>query len=287
MHPVFLKIGPLEIRYYGMMYAIAFFLGLYLGKKEAKRRGIDFALIEDFAFTAMLSGLIGARLYYVFMNWSDYAKTPLEIIAVWHGGMAIHGGILGAIIGTLIFAAIRKVNPLMLGDIGAAPFILGQAIGRIGNFTNGDAHGVPTFTPIKVMLDNTFQKWYSEYLAGLHPNAPDIVPWGVIFPVGTPAGNEYPYTPTHPVMIYEMILNFIAFLLIWFVFRKKEKYKHSLFYIYIIAYSIIRSVVTIFRADDLMYFGVIRSPHLMSIIFILVASILLYINLKKYKSKLK
>lgn len=282
MHPVLLKIGSLEIRYYGLMYAIAFFVGVYLAKKEGKKRGLDDKLIEDFAFFAMIFGLVGGRTYYVLLQHEFYFSHPSEIIAVWHGGMAIHGGILGAILGAIIFSKIKKVKLGDLADIGAAPFILGQAIGRIGNLMNGDAHGVPTFTPIKVMLNNNFNKWWSEYLNGAYEGLKELVPWGIVFPSGTPAGNEFPNMPTHPVMVYEMILNFIAFLSIWFIFRKKDLPKGSLFLIYLIEYSVIRSVVTIFRADDLMLFG-LRAPHLISLVLILVAIIIFRINIIKEK----
>ena len=137
MNPVFLKIGPIELHYYGLMYAIAFFVGISLGKKIAKERNFDLDLVENYAFVAIISGLLGGRIYYVLFNLPYYLQNPSEILAIWHGGMAIHGGILGGIVGTLIFAKIKKINPLILGDFAAGPFILGQAIGRIGNFMSG------------------------------------------------------------------------------------------------------------------------------------------------------
>ena len=108
MNPVFLKIGPIELHYYGLMYAIAFFVGTSLGKKIAKERNFDTDLIENYAFVAIFSGLLGGRLYYVLFKLPYYLQNPSEILAIWHGGMAIHGGILGGIVGTLIFAKIKK-----------------------------------------------------------------------------------------------------------------------------------------------------------------------------------
>ncbi|MGM0507966.1 MAG: prolipoprotein diacylglyceryl transferase [Fusobacteriota bacterium] len=280
MNPVFLNLGPLEIRYYGLMYAIAFFLGLYLAKKHGKNLGFKEKTVEDFAFTVMISGLLGGRVYYVLLQHEYYFSNPSEIIAVWHGGMAIHGGILGAMLGAFVFTKIKKKDGWKLADIGAAPFILGQAIGRIGNLMNGDAHGVPTFTPLKVMLNNNFNSWWEKYLSGAVGKTTELVPWGIIFPKGTPAGNEFPNIPTHPTMIYEMVLNFIAFLSIWFIFRKKDLPKGSLFLIYLIEYAIIRSIVTIFRADDLMIFG-LRAPHLISLVMIILPGLILIKKLKK------
>ncbi len=102
MNPIFIKIGFFELHYYGLMYALAFILGTYLAKKMAKERGLNPEVIENYAFIAIISGLIGGRLYYVLFNLDYYLKFPLEIPAVWHGGMAIHGGIIGGIIGKLL-----------------------------------------------------------------------------------------------------------------------------------------------------------------------------------------
>ena len=279
MHPVFLNIFGLEIRYYGLMYAIAFTLGMILSKREAKRRGLDEKIIEDYAFVAMISGLLGARLYYVVLDFKNYAQDPMEIFAVWHGGMAIHGGILGGVIGTFIFSKVKKVKIGSLFDIAAPLLLLGQSIGRIGNLMNGDAHGVPTFTPIAVMLDNSFNTWWEtakNSISSYH----EIVPWGIVFPYGTPAGNEFPHTPTHPVMVYEMILNFICFLVLWFYFRKKKLPSGGIGVIYLVMYSLIRSLVTIFRADDLMLFG-FRAPHVVREIMLTVSILFFIINKKK------
>ncbi len=248
-------------------------------KREARRRGLDEKVIEDYIFVSMISGLLGGRIYYVLLDFKNYANDPMEVFAVWHGGMAIHGGIIGGIIGTFIFAKIKKMRIGELFDITAPLLLLGQSIGRIGNLMNGDAHGVPTITPISVMLNNNFNAWWEgakNSISSYH----ELVPWGIIFPNGTPAGNEFPSTPTHPVMVYEMILNFSCFLLLWFFFRKKKLPSGGLGVIYLVMYSLIRSTVTIFRADDLMI-GNFRSPHVISFIMIIVSIIFFIVNKKK------
>ena len=285
MHPVFLKIGPISIRYYGLMYAIAFVVGIFLAKHEAKRRNIDVKLIEDYAVIAMLSGLIGGRLYYVILDWAFYSKHLSEIPAVWHGGMAIHGGIIGGIIGTIIFAKVKKVKIPVLFDISALTIILGQAIGRIGNLMNGDANGVPTIIPLKYMLNNKFMIWWHQYLKGLHTHVKALVPWGITFPLSSPAGEQFGLVPTHPTMIYEMILNFVAFLLLWFVFRKKKFAAGTLGGIYLIMYAFIRTIVTVFRADDLMLFGV-RAPFVANFIMVIVGILtIVFFNRKRVSKK--
>lgn len=280
MNPVIFSIGSFELRYYGLMYAIAFFIGIEIAKYMAKERNFNPAIIENYAFVAMLSGLLGGRLYYVLFNLDYYLSNPSEILATWHGGMAIHGGIIGGIIGTFIYAKIKKLNPWTLGDFAAAPLILGQALGRFGNFMNGEVHGVPTFTPWSVIfsIKPQFYQWYSEYLK--MPllekiNYRELVPWGLVFPASSPAGSEFPNIPVHPAMLYELVLNFIGFLFIWFILRKRpNKAPGYLWWSYIIIYSFIRIFVSFFRAEDLMIFN-LRAPHLISILLIIFSFIMI------------
>lgn len=286
MHPILFSIAGFEIRFYGLMYAISFFLGIEIAKYLAKEKNIDSKIVENYAFIAMISGLLGGRLYYVFFNWDYYSKYPSEILATWHGGMAIHGGIIGGIIGTFIYGYIKKLNPLTLGDLAAAPLLLGQALGRFGNFMNGEIHGVPTFTPWSVIfsIKPNFYTWYNSYNVSsvfekLKYKA--LVPWGVVFPNNSPAGSEFPNIPVHPAMLYELILNFIGFLYIFFYLRKKtNKAPGYLWWNYVIIYSIIRIFVSFFRAEDLMIFG-IRAPHLVSFIMIIFSLIMIKIGEKK------
>lgn len=286
MNPIFFSIGKLKITYYGLMYAISFILGIELGKKAGAKKGISPELIENYAFIAMISGLIGGRLYYVLFNLNYYLAYPGDIIAVWKGGMAIHGGIIGGIIGTCIYGKIKKISPLLLGDIAAAPLLLGQAIGRIGNFMNGEIYGVPTFTPFKVIftLKPKFYEWFSYYNSlplSEKLNYKDKVPWGIVFPNSSPAGTEFPNMALHPAMFYELILNLIGFLFIWFFLKNKKYAVGTVWCSYIIIYSIIRIFVSFFRAEDLMFFS-LRAPHVISIILIIISVlIIIFINKKK------
>ncbi|MCF2625129.1 prolipoprotein diacylglyceryl transferase [Fusobacterium perfoetens] len=285
MNPILFSIGKIKITYYGLMYAISFVLGIELGKRYGKQRGISPETVENYAFVAMISGLIGGRLYYVLFNLDYYLNYPADIIAVWKGGMAIHGGILGGIIGTCIYGAVKKINPLLLGDIAAAPLLLGQAIGRIGNLMNGEIYGVPVFTPFKVIftLKPKFYEWYSYYLSlpiSEQMNFKNKVPWGIVFPSGSPAGNEFPNLALHPAMLYELVLNFIGFLFIWFYLKNKKYADGTVWCSYIIIYSIIRIFVSFFRAEDLMFFA-LRAPHLISIILIVISAVIIKIINRK------
>lgn len=278
MKPYLFKIGEFELRVYSLMYIIALFLAIFIAQHDSifKKHGIlSNKQIEDFAFIELFSGLIGARIYYVLLRWDYYSKSLKEIPAVWHGGLAIHGGIIGGLIGVYIYSKIHKINVFVLTDMIVSPLILGQALGRIGNFANGEIHGVPTFTPLRVIFSGKFNEWWAMY------NKLDIisqskfkplVPWGVVFPIDSPAGSEFPMYPLHPAMLYEMVFNFIGFLLLWFYFRKKEYKSGILSMIYLIMYAIIRIFVSAFRAEDLLLCG-IKMPYIISIIMIIIAII--------------
>lgn len=274
MRPYLFKVGNFELRVYSLMYILALFIAIFLAKhdKLAKKRGItDNKQIEDFAFITLFSGLIGARIYYVILKWDYYSKMLYEIPMVWKGGLAIHGGIIGGIIAILIFSKMHNKKFFVLTDMSVGPLILGQALGRIGNFANGEIHGVPTFTPWSVIISGKFSTWWNLYnslpLSEQAKYRP-LVPWGVVFPENTSAGMGFPTYPLHPAMLYELVLNFIAFLLIWFVFRKKEYKRGILSMIYLILYGIIRIFVSAFRAEDLLIYG-FKMPYIVSAIMII------------------
>lgn len=280
MNPILFSLGKIKITYYGLMYAISFLLGIEIAKKYGEKKGLSPETIENYAFIAMISGLIGGRIYYVIFNLDYYLDYPGDILAVWKGGMAIHGGILGGIIGTCIYGRIKKLNPLLLGDCVAVPLLLGQAIGRIGNLMNGEIYGVPTFTPLKYIftLKPRFYEWFNYYnsLSVDGKGAfKELVPWGLVFPNSSPAGSEFPNLPLHPAMLYELVLNLIGVLFLWFFLRKKNYKTGTLWCSYIIIYSIIRTFVSFFRAEDLMFYG-FRAPHVISIILIIISSLFIY-----------
>lgn len=285
MNPIFLKLGSIEIRYYGLMYAISFLLAIFIGKKWGKSKGIIEETIENFAFTAIISGLLGARIYYVLFNLDYYGKNLLEIPAVWHGGLAIHGAIIGGFLGSLAFALRKKINLWDLTDIAAPLLLMGQGIGRIGNFMNGEVHGVPTFTPLNIIFSSNskFFEWYNTYQNSsleIQMKFKELVPWGVVFPSGSPAGDEFPGIALHPAMLYEMVLNLIGFGVLVYLFKMKNYNKGIITMIYIIFYSLIRIFVSFFRAEDLMVIGM-RAPHLTSLIMMIMAIAGIYFLNKK------
>lgn len=237
MHPILFEFGPIQIRFYGLMYVIAILAGSFLIKREVRRKGIK--LTEDdvmnFILWSVLGGIVGARIYYIAFNWDYYSANLRDIPAVWHGGLAIHGGLIGGILVAYIYLKQRGISFWKMADSVAPAIILGQAFGRFGNFMNGDAHGRPT-----------------------------AMPWGIVFPPGSIAGREFPNTPLHPTMLYEMAINISIFLILWFGLRNREHKNGFIFAAYLMLYSLGRFVVESFRADSLMM-GPIRAAQAVSL----------------------
>lgn len=150
---------------------------------------------------------------------------------------------------------------------------------------NGEVHGVPTFTPLSIIFSNNsnFFQWYEKYQNAsldIQMQFKELVPWGIVFPSGSPAGDEFPGVALHPAMLYEMILNLIGAGILFYLFNKKNLNKGILTMIYIIFYSVIRIFVSFFRAEDLMIMGM-RAPHLTGLVMMILAGIGIYVLNKK------
>lgn len=244
MYPVLFEFGPLVVRFYGLMYVIALIAGVWIIRGESDRLGLGLSKddVYNYCLCGLIAGIIGGRIYYVIFNWPYYGRNPAEIPAIWHGGLAIHGGVIAGFLFSLWYARRRKIPFWRLGDAVAPALILGQAFGRFGNFMNGDAHGVPT-----------------------------SMPWGIIFPRESIAGWEFPGRPVHPTMLYELMFNLCWFGILWRL-RKRPHKDGFIFGLYVILYSVGRFIVSTFRADSLMVGG-LRAAHVISIVLILIAGL--------------
>ena len=217
--PVFLRIGVLEFRWYGLMYIIGFVAAYFIIQAEAKRRKIPFGKddVADLIFAVALGVILGGRLGYVlFYNLSEYLAHPLKIFAVWEGGMSFHGGLAGAGIGGFWFSRKKKLDFLTLADIGFLTAPVGLGLGRIGNFINGELYGRVT-----------------------------DLPWGMIFP--DPRAGRL---PRHPSQLYEAFLEGpVIFCILW-TLRRKERPAGTIFWTFIALYGTFRFFAEFFREPD-------------------------------------
>nr|BAL57393.1 beta-galactosamide-alpha-2,3-sialyltransferase [uncultured Acetothermia bacterium]BAL59775.1 beta-galactosamide-alpha-2,3-sialyltransferase [Candidatus Acetothermum autotrophicum] len=238
------------------MYVIAIVIGIFLTRREAARKGLPLTLddILDFVLITVPVAIIGARLYYVAFQWSnfyvpgDLLKTLLNIIAIWEGGLAIHGGILAGLLMLWVYARWKKVSLWQFADAVAPSMILGQALGRFGNFMNGDAYGTP-----------------------IGPEWPSWLDWvGVVYKEGTPAFQQWGHIPTHPTMLYEMGGDLIIFgLLMWL--RTKNFQDGFIASLYIVLYSFLRFWMEFLRADALWLIpDVLRAAQVISVLLFLI-----------------
>lgn len=213
--------------------------------------------VIDMAPYLIIFGIIGARLYYCLMDFGFYMRFPTEILAIRHGGISIHGAILGGLIGLLIYAYRHKTSVRKLCDVSAIGLALGQAIGRWGNFFNSEAYGLPTNLPWKL------------YIAPQYRQIPYI--------------NVDYY---HPAFLYESILDFIIFgILIFFARSKNTKKDGNIALIYLILYSFARILVEHIRIDSIRYVFGISVAIIVSVCIIILSTILLILNnLKKNNS---
>jgi phosphatidylglycerol:prolipoprotein diacylglycerol transferase len=240
--PLVLQIGPLAIRWYGLLFATAVLLGTSLAHREAIRRGEDPEQLLNVIVCGVMWGLLGARLYYVLFNWGYYGSSPLKILAVCEGGLAIHGGLLAGGLAAVIYSIRRKLPVLTYLDIMAPSAPLGQAIGRWGNFFNQEAFGTPTDLPWKLYIEPYYRP-------------PHLV------------GYEY----FHPTFLYESLWNLLVFTILYVLLRRRlQRTPGALVLCYVGLYSIGRFFVEGLRIDSLML-GPFRAAQIMSLVLIVVS----------------
>jgi prolipoprotein diacylglyceryl transferase len=233
INPVAFTIFDIDIMWYGILIASGVLIGTLLALKEARRIGFRDEDLIDLLIVAIPSAIIGARLYYVIFQFDYYKDNLSEIINIRGGGLAIHGGIIAAVLVGYIFCKIRKVNFWQITDITAPSIILGQAIGRWGNFINQEAYGTQT-----------------------------DLPWGILV-----NGQK-----VHPTFLYESLWNIVVFMFLLWYRRKGRKKDGEVFLLYAILYSIGRFLVEGLRTDSLMM-GNIRVAQLISIVIIVLLSV--------------
>ncbi|HEI9383383.1 TPA: prolipoprotein diacylglyceryl transferase [Staphylococcus aureus] len=250
--PVAFNLGPLSVRWYGIIIAVGILLGYFVAQRALVKAGLHKDTLVDIIFYSALFGFIAARIYFVIFQWPYYAENPGEIIKIWHGGIAIHGGLIGGFIAGVIVCKVRNLNPFQIGDIVAPSIILAQGIGRWGNFMNHEAHGGPVSR---------------AFLEQLH--LPNFIIENMYI-----NGQYY-----HPTFLYESIWDVAGFIILVNI-RKHLKLGET-FFLYLTWYSFGRFFIEGLRTDSLMLTSNIRVAQLVSILLILISiSLIIYRRIK-------
>lgn len=231
MDPVAFKIFGIEVMWYGVLISLAVIIGTVLALRETKRQGVDENDFIDLLLYAIPIAIVGARLYYVIFNWNYYKDDLVQILNFRGGGLAIHGALISAVIVAVIFTRKRHIDFWKMADIAAPSIVLGQAIGRWGNYINQEAYGTPTDLPWGIMVNGV---------------------------------------KVHPTFLYESIGDFSIFLFLLWYRRNREKVSGEVFLIYIMLYSLVRFFVEGLRTDSLML-GPIRVAQLVSVLGIVLS----------------
>ncbi|MGK8445662.1 prolipoprotein diacylglyceryl transferase [Staphylococcus aureus] len=249
--PVAFNLGPLSVRWYGIIIAVGILLGYFVAQRALVKAGLHKDTLVDIIFYSALFGFIAARIYFVIFQWPYYAENPGEIIKIWHGGIAIHGGLIGGFIAGVIVCKVKNLNPFQIGDIVAPSIILAQGIGRWGNFMNHEAHGDVS----------------RAFLEQLH--LPNFIIENMYI-----NGQYY-----HPTFLYESIWDVAGFIILVNI-RKHLKLGET-FFLYLTWYSIGRFFIEGLRTDSLMLTSNIRVAQLVSILLILISiSLIVYRRIK-------
>ncbi|UZQ56201.1 prolipoprotein diacylglyceryl transferase [Trichothermofontia sichuanensis B231] len=247
--PILVELGPLAVRWYGLLIATAVLIGVTLSQWLAKQRRVDPEAIADLALWLVVGAIPAARLYYVLFQWREYAAEPLQAFAIWKGGIAIHGAILGGTIATILFCRIRKLSFWQIADLIAPSLILGQAIGRWGNFFNSEAFGRPT-----------------------------DLPWKLYIPLDHRPLAYRSFEYFHPTFLYESLWNLGVFGLLMGIFLWDSRQPQprckpgTLFLTYWLAYSLGRFWIEGLRTDSLML-GPLRIAQVVSLLGIVLGGL--------------
>ncbi len=258
--PIAFTVFNLEVRWYGIItaaalvvgFTVAYFIARYRTKKEDE--------ILNFAPFAIIFAILGARLLHVFVNWSYYSENPLYVFAFRRGGLAIQGAMLGGILALLVFCRVRKLDFWLWADIAAPGLLLGQAIGRWGNFFNQEAFGRPT-----------------------------DLPWAIYIKPENRPFNYASYEYFHPTFLYESIANLALFILLVIMHRFYKNRPDRLPYGIILAmylgiYAVYRTLIEAYRIDSA-YFGPVKVVYIIDFFTVVAALVIVNYVMRKFREK--
>ena len=258
MDKVALDLGPIQIYWYSIFIFLGMLVACFVIYKEAKKRGIEEEFLVNLTFNTIILGIIGARLYYVLFNLPYYLNNPIEILEIWNGGLAIHGGIITGLLFIIYYCKKHEVNLWKMLDIIVVGLIIAQAIGRWGNFFNSEAYGPIT----------TEENLRSLGIPGFVINGMYIL-------------GEY----RQPTFFYESVWCLFGFCAMLLIRNYKYLKIGQLTGFYLIWYGIIRFIIEAMRTDSLML-GPIKMAQLVSIVFVISGIIIFIKNIKNKKENL-
>lgn len=233
-----------DIYWYGVIIALGFALAVLYCSLRIRRFGFNNDLLFDALVAALPSAIVGARLYYVIWEWGYYSKYPSEIIAVWHGGMAIYGGIIGALIAVAVYGRVKRASIPGMFDVAALGLLIGQCLGRWGNFINGEAHGTLTDSALGMTVNG--------------------------------------YGPFHPTFLYESVWTALGFVVLHLVSVYFYRFRGQIFLSYLVWYGAGRAVIEGLRTDSL-YIGQtdIRVSQVVAVVSCITGLVLLVLCLRR------
>ncbi len=269
-----LDLGFAEVRWYGAIIAFGFLLAVLLGGRIAHLWKINLDKMIDVLLFGTIGGIVGARTYYVAFEWDYYSQHISEIPKIWEGGLAIYGGIIGGILAAFVVCKVKKINFYNLLDMGGISLLVGQGIGRWGNYANQEAFGSFTYKNFGMMSDTV-----ADYIS-----RKDVaVQYGLENVENIPQYIADNNLYVHPTFFYESVWCLLGVLVIYIVMKKYRKFSGEMFMVYGLWYGIERAFVEGLRSDSL-YIGDtgLRVSQVLSIAIVAVCGTLLIVKLIKY-----
>ncbi len=245
INPIAFNLFGKDVYWYGIILSVAFLVGISVSLYLTKYSNISKDTLLDLIIILIPFSLIGARIYFVLFKIQDYSHNKLEIFKIWHGGLAIYGGIIAAVGTGIIFSRIKNINFFNMADIMIPGLVIGQAIGRWGNFVNSEAYGYETKLPWRMQIIN----YYNNKIISVHPT-----------------------------FFYESVSNFIFFIFL-IIYFKRRKFSSQIFSMYLIFYGFIRFFIENMRSDSLRIFN-FRISSIVSLILVLLG-VYTYISMRK------
>ncbi|MGC6176672.1 prolipoprotein diacylglyceryl transferase [Lacrimispora sp. 38-1] len=267
-----ISIFGFRIAFYGIIIGIGILTGLWVAARDAKRRGQDPDIYLDFALYAIIISIMGARIYYVIFDWANYKDDLIQIFNLRAGGLAIYGGVIGAVITLAVYTRVKKLSFFSLADTGCLGLITGQIIGRWGNFFNCEAFGGYT--------DGLFAMRIRRALVNENMISKELLNHLII-------KDGVEFIQVHPTFLYESVWNLcVLIFMLWY--RKRKKFDGEMLLIYLLGYGLGRVWIEGLRTDQLIFFSTgIPVSQALSLILVVISTLVLFCKHRQIRIKSK